>query len=112
VPDAWVLAVGEGYLHAWNEQTAGERADHAETIAFTACRVWRFAVERRHCAKSDAAAWVLERAPDLDAVRIALQSRYRPRPKSVYDAALLRLLAAAREGVAAARRLESVRHPE
>ncbi|MBD0330712.1 MAG: hypothetical protein ICV64_11500 [Thermoleophilia bacterium] len=100
-----MLAVGDGYLRTWVEQTAADRADHAELSASTACRAWRLAEDGRHCAKADAAAWVLERAPDMEAARSALGAGTAPQARPVDDAALLSQLAAVPA-------VESVRDPQ
>jgi hypothetical protein len=73
VPIECVLEVGERQLAAWERLT--DDADHAELMVLTACRVWRFAVERAHCSKAAAARWVLERDPSLGAVEDALRQR-------------------------------------
>ena len=44
-------------------------------MVLTACRIWRFSEERRHCSKSAAGAWALTRDPSLRAVRGALRQR-------------------------------------
>jgi predicted nucleotidyltransferase len=73
VPDDWVLDVGEAQLADWQLQFS---APHAELMVLTACRVWRFAEERRHCSKKAAAEWALAQDPSLDVVRAALRRRY------------------------------------
>jgi len=52
VPDEWVVHVGDAQLAAW--EAIGEDPKHAELTVLTACRVWRFAEERRHCSKTAA----------------------------------------------------------
>lgn len=74
VPDEWVRDVGEAQLADW--QRLEFSPPHAELMVFTACRVWRFADERRHCSKKAAAEWALAQEPSLDVVRAALRRRY------------------------------------
>ncbi|WP_433320070.1 aminoglycoside adenylyltransferase domain-containing protein [Micromonospora chersina] len=77
VPPQWLLERGGHWLTAWQS-----RIDDAENAAFmmlTACRIWHFGVEGVHCAKTQAAEWVLERNPSLTAVRQALR-QYGPEP--------------------------------
>ncbi len=73
VPDEWVRDVGVDQLADW--QARDYSAPHAELIVLTACRVWRFCEERRHCSKSAAGEWALAREPTLQVVREALHRR-------------------------------------
>jgi hypothetical protein len=68
-----VIEVGDRQLAAWERLT--DDADHAELMVLTACRIWRFAVERVHGSKAAAARWALERDPSLGAVEDALRQR-------------------------------------
>jgi hypothetical protein len=62
-------------------------------IALTACRVWLFAEEWRHCSKADAAARALGRNSGLEVVRQAMHRR-RVDPASEIDEGPLRQLLA------------------
>jgi hypothetical protein len=73
VPGEWVLAVADRQLATWERLT--DDAEHAELMVLTACRIWRFAVERVHGSKAAAARWALERDPSLGAVADALRQR-------------------------------------
>jgi len=73
VPAEWVLAVGDAQLAAW--EAIGDDPKHAELTVLTACRVWRFAEEGRHCSKTAAGNWALRRDPTLLVVRDALRQR-------------------------------------
>jgi Domain of unknown function (DUF4111) len=59
----------------------------------TACRVWRFAEEGRHCSKTGAGEWALRRDPTLEVVRCALRQR-RGDPAGPIDPAQIRQLLA------------------
>jgi hypothetical protein len=50
VPDRWVVAAGDAQLAAW--QAVGDDPPYAELTVLTACRVWRFAEQGRHCSKA------------------------------------------------------------
>jgi hypothetical protein len=76
VPPAWVVAVGDAQLADW--QAIGDDPPHAELTVLTACRIWRFAEEGRHCSKAAAGAWALRRDPTLQVVRDALRQRHDP----------------------------------
>jgi hypothetical protein len=73
VPDDWVVNVGRAQLADW--QRLEYEPQYGDLMVFTACRVWRFAEERRHCSKSAAAEWVLARDPSLSVVEGALSRR-------------------------------------
>lgn len=73
VPPQWVVDAGDAQLADW--QAIGDDPPYAELTVLTACRVWRFAEERRHCSKTAAAAWALSRDPTLQVVRDALDQR-------------------------------------
>jgi hypothetical protein len=74
VPDRWVVAAGDAQLADW--QAIGDDPPYAELTVLTACRVWRFAEEGRHCSKAAAAEWALRRDPSLQVVRDALHQRH------------------------------------
>ena len=94
VPDGWVVRVGDGQLAEW--QSLEYEPRYEELMVFTACRVWRFAAERRHCSKSAAAQWALECDPTLDAVAAALDRRRSGGTTEIEEAGVRRLLAIAR----------------
>ena len=71
VPAGWLVDRGRHWLLTWRSRT--DDAEHAAFMALTACRIWHFAVEHEHCAKGEAAAWVLGRDSALTAVRQAMQ---------------------------------------
>ena len=89
VPDRWVLAAGDAQLAAW--QAIGDDPKYAELTVLTACRVWRFAAEGRHCSKAAAAEWALRRDPALQVVRDAMCQRHRD-PAGRIDAAQVQQL--------------------
>jgi hypothetical protein len=74
VPDEWVDAVGDAQLADW--QRLPYEAYWGPYIVLTACRVWHFAEERRHCSKADAARWASDRAPSLEGIPHALALRH------------------------------------
>jgi predicted nucleotidyltransferase len=98
VPDRWVVAAGDAQLGAW--QAIGDDPACAELTALTACRVWRFAEEGRHCSKTAAGAWALRRDPTLQAVRDALRQRHRDPTTPIDPAQVQRLLAVVRARIA------------
>jgi len=100
VPDEWVLDVGDAQLADW--QAIGDDPAYAQLTVLTACRVWRFAVERRHSSKTAAAEWALDRDPALTVVRDALRQRADP-AAPIDPAGVAELLAVVRERVAAVR---------
>ncbi len=105
VPDEWVLDVGDAQLADW--EAIGDDPQHAQLTALTACRVWRFAEERRHCSKAEAGRWALGRDPTLQAVRDGLRQR-QVDPATPIDAAeVARLLGIVRARLAELRRSES-----
>jgi Nucleotidyltransferase domain/Domain of unknown function (DUF4111) len=57
VPDLWVLDAGDAQLADW--QTIGDDPPYAQMAVLSACRVWRFAEERRHSSKDAAGLWAL-----------------------------------------------------
>ncbi|WIM99804.1 DUF4111 domain-containing protein [Actinoplanes oblitus] len=71
VPAEWVVDRGRHWLTVWRSLT--DDVAHAAFMVLTTCRVWRFAVERVHCSKPEAAAWALRRDPSLTVVRQALR---------------------------------------
>jgi Domain of unknown function (DUF4111)/Nucleotidyltransferase domain len=94
VPDAWVDAVGDAQLADW--QALPYEQYWGALIALTACRVWHFAEERRHCSKADAAAWALGRDPSLEAVRQAVHRRREDPSAEIEEGPLRELLATVR----------------
>lgn len=95
VPDEWVVAVGDAQLADW--QAIGDDPDYAEHTVITTCRIWRFAVERRHCSKAAAAEWALERGPSLEVVRRALDLRHGVTAEPLDPKLVADLLSVARE---------------
>ncbi|MFE9204744.1 aminoglycoside adenylyltransferase domain-containing protein [Micromonospora sp. NPDC007230] len=83
VPDEWLHERGRYWLTTWQSRT--DDAEDAALMVLTACRIWRFAVEGRHCAKAQAAGWALDRDPSLTAVRQALH-QYEVNPAAPIDA--------------------------
>lgn len=101
VPDAWVDAVGDAQLADW--QALPYEQYWGALIALTACRVWRFAEERRHCSKADAATWALSRDPTLRAVRQAMHRRRVDAGAEIEEGPLRELLASVRARIPPAR---------
>ena len=73
VPADVVRRNGLHWLRTWLDRTHDEA--NAVHMVLTACRMWRFALEGRHCSKSSAARWALARDPGLVAVHQALARR-------------------------------------
>jgi predicted nucleotidyltransferase len=73
VPFDAVRDRGLHWLTVWLRLTDDD--DNASHMVLTACRIWRFTAEGRHCSKSSAARWALERDPSLVAVKQALAQR-------------------------------------
>lgn len=94
VPVEWVLEVGDAVLADW-ERLPFE-AEYGELMVFTTCRVWRYAEEGLHCAKSEAAAWALERDSSLTVVVDALASRAQPTRKELDEEGVRDLIARVR----------------
>ena len=65
--------VGDRQLEAW-ERLVDDEA-HAELMVLTACRIWRFAVDRVHTSKAGPGRSALARDPSLAAVEEALRRR-------------------------------------
>jgi hypothetical protein len=80
VPAEWVIDRGRHWLTTWRSLT--DDTEHAAFMALTTCRIWRFAVEKVHCSKPQAAAWALDRDPSLTVVRQALR-QYEQHPATV-----------------------------
>jgi hypothetical protein len=100
VPDPWVLDAANAQLADW--QAIGDDPPYAQLTVLSACRVWRFAEERRHSSKDAAGQWALRRDPRLEVVRDALHQR-RSNPAHTIDyAQISALLALVRGRVAAA----------
>jgi Domain of unknown function (DUF4111)/Nucleotidyltransferase domain len=100
VPDRWVVAAGDAQLADW--QAIGDDPPYAELTVLTACRVWRFAEEGRHCSKAAAGAWALGRDPTLKVVDDALQHRRRDPDHPIDPAQVAQLLAVVRARLAEA----------
>jgi predicted nucleotidyltransferase len=101
VPERWVVDAGDAQLADW--QAIGDDPAYAELTVLTACRVWRFAEEARHCSKTAAGAWALRRDPTLQAVRDALRQRHRDPVTPINPAQVQRLLAVVRARLAETR---------
>ena len=82
VPADVVRQRGVHWLNVWLTLTDDDA--NAVHMVLTACRIWRFAVEGTHCAKSSAARWALEREPSLVAVGQALSER-QGAPHTTFD---------------------------
>jgi Domain of unknown function (DUF4111) len=101
VPACWVVAAGDAQLADW--QAIGDDPPYAELTVLTACRVWRFAEEGRHCSKTAAAGWALRRDPSLQVVRDALRQRHRDPTGRIDAAQVQQLLVSVRARLAEAR---------
>ena len=99
VPRAWVVAIGDNQLASW-EQLADDAA-HAELMALTTCRIWRFALEGIHSSKRAAGEWALRRDPSLTAVAQALRYRGGEREAVVDPGGIRTLLERVRDEIAA-----------
>ena len=100
VPDPWVLDAGDAQLADW--QAIGDDPPYAQLTVLSACRVWRFAEERRHSSKDAAGLWALRRDPSLQVVRDALHQRHGDPGPTIDHAQIYDLLALVRSRVAAA----------
>jgi hypothetical protein len=100
VPDRWVVTAGDAQLADW--QAIGDDPPYAELTVLTACRVWRFAEEGRHCSKAAAGAWALGRDPTLQVVRDTLQHRLHDPDHHIDPAQIALLLAVVRAQIAEA----------
>jgi hypothetical protein len=109
VPDRWVVAAGDAQLADW--QAIGDDPPYAELTVLTACRVWCFAEERRHCSKTAAAQWVLERDPALRVVGDALRRRHGDPAARIDPAQVARLLTVVRARLAEVRRHLAEKYP-
>jgi hypothetical protein len=69
----------------------------------TACRVWRFAEEGRHCSKAAAAERALQRDPSLQVIGDALHQRHRDPDHPIDPAQVQQLLTSVRARLAEAR---------
>jgi predicted nucleotidyltransferase len=105
VPDDWVLAEADAVIAEWQERQY--RPESADFTVLTACRMWRFAVERRYCSKAEAGEWALSQEPRLQVVRDALQRRHVDGTLSISEAPVRELLELVVEAVTK-RRCESV----
>jgi hypothetical protein len=99
VPEQWVVDVGDTQLAEW--QALEYSARHGELTVLTACRVWRFCDEGRHCSKSAAGEWALRREPSSRAVREALNQRRVDATSPIEEEAVRRLLGMVRARIAA-----------
>jgi hypothetical protein len=100
VPDRWVLDAGDAQLADW--RAIGDDPPYAQLTVLSACRVWRFADERRHSSKDAAGLWALRRCPRLEVVRDALHQRHSNPAHTIDYAQIAALLALVRGRVAAA----------
>jgi hypothetical protein len=82
VPAEWIIERGTHWLTTWQSLT--DDVEHAAFMVLTACRIWRFALERVYCSKPQAARWALERDPSLAVVRQAIR-QYEQEPAAVVD---------------------------
>jgi predicted nucleotidyltransferase len=82
VPAEWIIDRGRHWLMTWQSLT--DDVQHAAFMVLTACRIWRFALERVHCSKPRAAQWALDRDPSLAVVRQATR-QYEHEPAAVVD---------------------------
>ena len=82
VPALWITERGRHWLTVWQSLT--DDAENAAFMVLTASRIWRFAVEGVHCAKTEAGEWALVRDPSLSAVRQALH-QYQSAPAAPID---------------------------
>jgi Domain of unknown function (DUF4111)/Nucleotidyltransferase domain len=100
VPDPWVVDAADAQLADW--QAIGDDPPYAQLTVLSACRVWRFAEERRHSSKDAAGLWALRRDPRLEVVRDALHQRHSNPAHTIDYAQISALLALVRGRVAAA----------
>jgi hypothetical protein len=89
-----VLAVGDAQLADW--EAIGDDPEHAELTVLTACRVWRYADEGHHCAKTAAGEWANGGGPTLQVVRDALHQRHHNPTAPIDPAQVAQLLAVIR----------------
>lgn len=69
VPDEWVLQVGDAQLADW--QRIGNDPAHAELTVLTACRIWRYGLEKwRSCDESNPAGAVEDRVRRADSYSV------------------------------------------
>jgi hypothetical protein len=101
IPAEWVVQLGDAQLAAW--EAIGDDSQHAVLTVLTACRVWRFAEEGRHCSKTAAGRWALRRDPTLGVVRDALWRRHGDPAARIDPAQVARLLAVVRARLAEGR---------
>ena len=94
VPGDLVIKAGDRQLALWEDLT--DDAAHAELMVLTACRIWRFAVERVHCSKAAAGRWALERDHSLRAVEEALRRRTRDPAAAIEEDGIGHVLARVR----------------
>jgi predicted nucleotidyltransferase len=97
VPAEWVVAAGDAQLAEW--QAIGDDPRYAQLTVLTACRIWRFAEELRHCSKTAAAEWALENEPSLAVVQAALRQRDRDAGTSLDPTDVQLLLRLVRERI-------------
>ena len=68
IPAEWIVDRGRHWLAFWRTQTGD--TEHGAFMVLTACRMWRFAVERVHCSKQEAARWALDRVRETGSSEI------------------------------------------
>jgi hypothetical protein len=90
IPAAWVRDRGRHWLKTWQGLTDDD--EHAAHMVLTACRIWRFAAERRHCSKTDAAIWAAARDPSLTAIGTALYRYTTGNRERIEPSAIARVL--------------------
>ncbi|GLW34758.1 hypothetical protein Areg01_76950 [Actinoplanes regularis] len=90
VPADWIVDRGRHWLLTWRSLT--DDAENAAFMVFTACRIWRFALERVHYSKAQAARWALDRDPSLTAVRQAIQQYERASANMIDEQGIVDLL--------------------
>jgi hypothetical protein len=93
----WMLEHSDGVLAAWEQLTEDVR--HAELMVLTTCRIWRFAIDRQHCSKTEAGRWALARDPSLKAVDQALAQRHSGGTGMIDPHEIARLLAVVRADI-------------
>ena len=96
-PSEWIDSRGLDLLDRWSRLT--DDAAHAGLMVLIACRIWLWAVERRHASKDEAGRWALERDPTLQAVEVALAERREHSNRDVSPRDVARVLDAVRRAV-------------
>lgn len=93
----WIFEHSDRVLAEWEQLT--DDARHAELMVLTTCRIWRFAIERRHCSKREAGRWALARGPSLAAIGQALAQRHSGDTSVIDPHEIARLLAVVRADI-------------